>query len=296
MLKSLLLAMIVCLGISFPTTNEIGIIEDLGGTTTLSSTPGDIKRFKVDYAGDGDLVVASSDTGVATASLNGSTLTVVGKASGTATITVFASAGTNYTAPSNKTISIKVNNPVSNLAIGSVVKLNENGSPVDYIVVHQGSYDGSASGTWLLRKNVDMVTSFDAAQMNQPYAGSDIERYLNSTYLAKYDRAIQELAMVSLVNDDGNPFQKKIFLLSYLESKNLSYFSGKGDAGRVATGTYANYGWWLRTKYPGITAAQYMVNAGGAWMHSTVTNIHGIRPAMIIPSTASVDSSGYIIP
>ena len=43
------------------------------------------------------------------------------------------------------------------VAVGSIVKLNENGSPTNYIVVNQGIpgnsplYDASCNGTWLLR-------------------------------------------------------------------------------------------------------------------------------------------------
>lgn len=40
-------------------------------------------------------------------------------------------------------------------AVGSVVKIKENGTRVNYLVVHQGKpssiYDESCNGTWLLR-------------------------------------------------------------------------------------------------------------------------------------------------
>ena len=45
---------------------------------------------------------------------------------------------------------------LSTKAIGSIVKLKENGTLVDYIVVHKGRpssiYDASCDGVWLLRK------------------------------------------------------------------------------------------------------------------------------------------------
>ena len=47
---------------------------------------------------------------------------------------------------------------LGNVTVGSIVKLKENGSPVDYLVVHQGKpsslYDESCNGTWLLRKDI----------------------------------------------------------------------------------------------------------------------------------------------
>ena len=43
-------------------------------------------------------------------------------------------------------------------AVGSVVKIKENGTRVNYLVVHQGKpssiYDESCNGTWLLRQDI----------------------------------------------------------------------------------------------------------------------------------------------
>ena len=64
--------------------------------------------FTVTRAGDGKITVESSDTTVATVSLSGTTVTVssVNDKTGTATITVKVAAGTNHTAPSNKTCAV----------------------------------------------------------------------------------------------------------------------------------------------------------------------------------------------
>ena len=64
--------------------------------------------FTVARAGDGVITVESSDTTVATATLSGTTVTVksVNDKTGTATITVKVAAGTNHTAPSNKTCAV----------------------------------------------------------------------------------------------------------------------------------------------------------------------------------------------
>lgn len=49
--------------------------------------------------------------------------------------------------------------PISSLAVGTIVKLNVNGIPTDFIVVNQGIpsgsslYDESCNGTWLLMKD-----------------------------------------------------------------------------------------------------------------------------------------------
>ncbi len=62
----------------------------------------------VTRAGDGAITATSSNTSVATVSVSGTTVTVnsVNDTSGTATITVKVAAGTNHTAPANKTCSV----------------------------------------------------------------------------------------------------------------------------------------------------------------------------------------------
>ena len=62
-------------------------------------------------AGDGKITATSSAPTVASVSVSGSVVTVTAKAKGSATITVSVAAGTNHTAPSNKTCSVEVTLP-----------------------------------------------------------------------------------------------------------------------------------------------------------------------------------------
>ena len=74
----------------------------LNGTTKTST-------IAVTRAGDGAITATSSKTSVATVSVSGATVTVTGVAYGNATITIKVAAGTNYTAPTNKTCAVTVN-------------------------------------------------------------------------------------------------------------------------------------------------------------------------------------------
>jgi len=86
------------------------------GSLTVSETAITLNKtstsatFTIGGNYDGTLVVESSDTNIATVSRNGSTVTVnsVNNTSGSATITVSIQSGTNsnYTLPSNKTVSV----------------------------------------------------------------------------------------------------------------------------------------------------------------------------------------------
>ena len=74
----------------------------------------------VTRAGNGAITATSDNTGVATVSVSGNVVTIssVNETTGTATITVKVAAGTNHTAPANKTI------PVTATFVSNV--LNEN--------------------------------------------------------------------------------------------------------------------------------------------------------------------------
>ena len=179
---------------------------------------------------------------------------------------------------------------IGNKAVGSIVKLKENGVLVDYIVVHQGKpsslYDASCDGTWLLRKDILETRQWHSSNVND-YANSTIRAYLDSTVLARFDKDIQaQIKQVKIpyrpgsgtsqsVNSGANGLSCKIFLLSdrevgYTQSNvnqyivndgaKLDYFidgnSGGTDAQkRIAYLNGSATYWWLRS--PNTNSATY---------------------------------------
>ena len=87
----------------------------LNKTTMALSAAALSGAISVTRAGDGAVSASSSNTGVATVSVSGTTVTVTAKAKGSATITVKVAAGTNHTAPANKTCAVTVTMPTSSL-------------------------------------------------------------------------------------------------------------------------------------------------------------------------------------
>ena len=79
----------------------------------------------VTRAGDGKITATSSAPTVASVSVSGSVVTVTAKAKGSATITVSVAAGTNHTAPSNKTCSVAVTLPTNVLNDNSWATIRE---------------------------------------------------------------------------------------------------------------------------------------------------------------------------
>lgn len=214
---------------------------------------------------------------------------------------------------------------LSSKAIGSTIKLKVNGSAKDFIVVHQGKpssvYDDSCSGTWLLMKDIYENRQWHSSDTND-YANSTIHSYLNSTFLAMLDSNIQKaIKQVKLpyrkgsgtsttVTSGSNGLPAKIFLLSATEmSFNFSYMpSGEGaelayfkgcadnssDSKRVAYLNGSATSWWLRSPNCSFSSGALCVNSRGDWFSYYCSSSHGIRPALILPSTLLVSDDGTV--
>lgn len=228
---------------------------------------------------------------------------------------LFMRKGETHTAPSTGILA-------SDLAVGSSVYLNENGSPVEYLVVNQGIpsdsslYDGSCDGVWLLRKDCYESRKWhDGSGMNN-YGNSTIHSYLNSTYLNLLGEVEQEAVKEVAIpySYGGSVFQisSSVFLLSAYECgwvKNasipdivadggcLSYFDGLPQVSSVRiaylNGTATD--WFLRSAVTGDYYNAEAVNTAGNWTAKTTTNNVGIRPALILPSNALFDKNTLIL-
>lgn len=96
------------------------------------------KTVTVTRSGNGTITATSNNTSVATVSVSGTTLTIshVNKTTGSATITVKVAAGTNHTAPSDKTIAVT--------ASFVSTTLNDN----DWATISDVSADGTGANYW----------------------------------------------------------------------------------------------------------------------------------------------------
>ena len=204
--------------------------------------------------------------------------------------------------------------PITELAVGDTFQIEENGSPVDYIVIHQGSpdpdmYDTSCNGTWVLRKDILENRAWDSSGNNN-YKNSDIHSYLNGTFLNLFNNdtknAIKQVK-IPYVNGTGsegsvasgaNGLSCRIFLLSGYEvgftKSTSSYFPVDGarltyftdTSKRIAYLNSAAGYWWLRSPYTYRTSDAYGINSAGGWNYWSCSNSsRGVRPAFIFDST-----------
>ena len=196
--------------------------------------------------------------------------------------------------------------------------INENGTPVTYIVVHQGRpsslYDASCDGTWLLRKDIAENRVWDSWNSNV-LESSDIHSYLNNTWINRYDtdirNAIKQVKIPYRQNGGSggtdrtgaNGLSCKIFLLSGKEvgwdSSDNQYFPNDGaklayfldgtgssaNSKRVAKLNGSATYWWLRSPYANNTSSVWGVRSDGDCGGWNAGNSYGVRPAFILPST-----------
>lgn len=224
---------------------------------------------------------------------------------------------------------VKLGTAISTLEVGTLVKVNENGAPVEYMIVNQGNpnasmYDASCDGCWLLRKDIAEKRVWDST--NNDYQNSDIHAYLNGDWTSRYDAGVlSQIKQVKIPYQNGagsggsvasgaNGLSCKIFLLSGYEvgfsisdtdyfphdGAKLSYFSS-GTSSVANNKRIANYNgsatsWWLRSPYTRRTSGVWVVDSSGfygSWGYNTT---YGIRSAFILPSTALVDDNLNVIP
>ena len=215
----------------------------------------------------------------------------------------------------------------SDLAVGTVVKLMEGETAVEYLVVNQGKpsgsslYDDSCNGTWLLRKDCHSSGVWNTSDVND-YANSAIHTWLNGDFfnsLGSIEKAAIKSVKLPYVNGTGNSavasgangLSAKIFLLSGYEvgwtTSDSSYFpvdgakldyfaaSSGGNSKRIAYLNGSATNWWLRSPYTGSTDVVWRVYDSGSSGYNYASYSNDIRPALILPSNAKFDSTTLIL-
>lgn len=210
--------------------------------------------------------------------------------------------------------------------VGSIVKLNVDGTPWEFIVVHQGKpgdmYDDSCDGVWLLMKDCYEKRQWHSSNVND-YANSTIHAYLNNTLLNLFDADIQDQIKSAkipyrpgsgankTVNSGDKGLQTKVFLLSCYEAgmrigandecvadgAKLDYFiEGSTNSENIAYLDGSVASWWLRTPRANsyANAAWHVTNNGDYGSQNCTTTSTGIRPTLILSSSLSVFDDGSI--
>ena len=218
----------------------------------------------------------------------------------------------------------------SDIAVGSTVYLNENGSPVEYLVVNQGIpsesslYDSSCDGTWLLRKDLIPEKQRWNGSGVHGYHNSEVCAYLSNTVINRFDDAVKstiktvKIPYVSsysgpVIQSGENGLSTKLFLLSACEvgwrksdssggslpidGAMLSYFEegSSGNTKRIARLNGSGDYWWLRSQGVGYPNNPWGVTNSGECGLIGGATAYGTRPAMILPFNALFDEETLIL-
>ena len=212
------------------------------------------------------------------------------------------------------------------IAVGSTVKLMEGGAAVEYLVVNQGIpsnsslYDASCDGTWLLRKDIHSERQWDTSNANE-YETSAINIWLNGDFFSSLGSVEQATVKQIKIpyragggdggaNQNGaNGLSCKVFLLSgpevglagenYMpnDGAKLDYFNANTgtDSKRIAYLNGSAAFWWLRSPYIRNDGSVWRVYSDGDCGSYYTSVSLGIRPALVLPSTALFDASTSIL-
>ena len=190
------------------------------------------------------------------------------------------------------------------IAEGSIVKLNESGSSVEFYVAKH-DYESALNGTGrtlLVRKDCYNLRGWHTSNVNA-YASSAINSWLNGTYKNLLDadiRGVIGTTKIKYTPGNGNntvgTLERAIFLLSATElNRSARWFNVEGTALEIASSLQIAYMngsavvQWTRSPYTlGASNAGYL-NTNGYVGSDACTNAYGSRPAFTLPSGALFD-------
>ena len=202
------------------------------------------------------------------------------------------------------------NSLLSTKVAGSIIKIKESGSPVEFIVCkHDYESELNGSGrTLVVRKDCYDNRQWHSSNVNA-YATSDIDAWFNSTYKNLLDADIRgAIGTTKFKYTPGNgnnivsTLERAIFSLSATElNKSESWFNVEGTALEIASSlkiAYMNGSavvQWTRSPSTGSTYYAYCLHTGGNVSRNYCASSYGSRPAFTLPSDALVDDSGNVV-
>lgn len=203
--------------------------------------------------------------------------------------------------------------PLSSLAEGALVKINENGSGVNFYLAKHDYESGlnGAGRSLVVRKDCHSVSAWNSAGVNT-YANSTMDSLLNGTYKATLDSKVQDLiATTKFYYTPGNgnntvtTLSRAVFCPSRTEFglSTITYANDEGSALPIATQLVIGYfngtatRQWTRTPWLNGTAYASLIESSG--LSNSGTNVKNSnsplsgdyysRPCFTLPAKATVN-------
>lgn len=206
------------------------------------------------------------------------------------------------------------------LLVGQTVAIKESGTPIPYLVVHQGNpdaglYDASCEGTWLLRNEIKAMRAYGSSRfyvdsmmpnyLNPDIAGSDTSGLDEKIKNAMKTVKIPYHASSGDIMSGANGFSCKAFILGAYEygantdftlpddGAALDYFKDNNSNDRIAyyNGQPAIH-WTRSDRLDGSTV--WVILESGTFISLNVSYLYGVRPAFILPYDYQFEESEVI--
>lgn len=192
---------------------------------------------------------------------------------------------------------------------GTIVKINENGSPVDFYVAKQNYESGlnGAGRTLVVRKDCYDNRVWDNGNVNA-YASSDLDSWFNSTYKNMLDADIRSLIGTTKIRytpGNGNwtvgTLERAVFALSATElGHSASWFNVEGSDLPIANTLKVAYlngsanTQWTRSPNTDRTYFAVILVSDGDADYNICRSSGGSRPAFTLPSFLYVSDDGSV--
>lgn len=196
---------------------------------------------------------------------------------------------------------------LGDLDVGTLVKLNENSSPVEfYVAKHDYEAELNGSGrTLLVRKECTDDVAFGT---NNAYAGGDLDVFLNETFFQRLDAGVQsKIASTKFYYTIGNgnskvtTLQRAVFSLSVTElGETASYTNTEGSALPIASTLRIAYKdgstcvQRTRTPHTSYTGIAFCLNVVGTATGLNCSNSYASRPAFTLPAATKIGDGNLI--
>ena len=198
---------------------------------------------------------------------------------------------------------------LGNKSTGSIIKLKENGTLVDFYVAKHDYESGlnGAGRTLVVRKDCYDNRVWDNGNVNA-YASSDLDSWFNSTYKNMLDADIRSLIGTTKIRytpGNGNwtvgTLERAIFALSATElGQSASWFNVEGSALPIASTLQVAHlngstnTQWTRSPYTNDTYNAVYLDSDGNVYGVSCSDSRGPRPAFTLPSSLYVSDDGSV--
>ena len=198
---------------------------------------------------------------------------------------------------------------LGNKSTGSIIKLKENGTLVDFYVAKHDYESGlnGAGRTLVVRKDTYDDRVWDNGNVNA-YASSDLDSWFNSTYKNMLDADIRSLIGTTKIrytpgngNNTVGTLERAVFALSLTElGQSHTYANTEGSALPIASTLRIAYRngspttQWTRSPHTHDTYSAWRLNSNGNINDYNCNSSYGSRPAFTLPSSLYVSDDGSV--